>query len=247
VVLDRLAETMAGAPVVGPYEIIVVDDDSADGTWRLVEERAAGDPRIRLLRRTDQRGLSSAVLSGMGVATGTVLVVIDADLQHDERKIPELVAQVTAGVDVCLGSREAPGGGYGRFGRRRLLVSRVGAALARTLIGVPVSDPMSGFFAVSRDRYRELSGQLNPRGFKILLEFLARGPEPVVTEVGFVFGDRLSGSTKLSGPVIGAYLLSVAELAVASRWTRRRAARGAARGRVPQAERGGPEISPNGR
>ena len=240
ILLDRILRAI---PEGDDYEIIVVDDDSADQTWRLVERRACNDDRIRVIRRLDQRGLSSAVLSGMGVATGSVFVVIDADLQHDERKIPDLVAGVLAGADICLGSRSAEGGSYGDFGRRRLVASKIGAALARTLLGVPVSDPMSGFFAVSRHRYRELSGRLNPRGFKILLEFVARGPAPTVAEVGYVFGSRLNGTTKLSGPVVGAYLLELAELTVASRLRRRRKDPV----RVPQGERGGPGVSPGDR
>jgi dolichol-phosphate mannosyltransferase len=177
-----------------------------------------------VIRRVGQRGLSSAVLAGMTVARGDVLVVIDADLQHDERRIPDLVAAVVGGADVALGSRETDGGGYGSFGRRRLAVSRLGATVARRVIGVRVSDPMSGFFAVSRDRHQQLSGRLNPRGFKILLEFLARGPEPRVAEIGYVFGPRGGGSTKFSWSVVGAFALSVIELAVARRRGRRSSA-----------------------
>ncbi len=200
-----------------PYEIVVVDDDSADGTWRLVEARSRVDPRVRVVRRVGQRGLSSAVLAGMAVARGDVLVVIDADLQHDERRIPELVEAIGGGADVALGSREAEGGTYGPFGRRRLAMSRLGATVARRVIGVDVGDPMSGFFAVSRPRYQELSGRLNPRGFKILLEFLARGPEPRVAEIGYAFGPRIGGRTKFSWSVGLAFALSVIELTIARR------------------------------
>ncbi len=219
--LDRIATTMAGLA----YEVLVVDDDSPDETWRVATVYGRTDPRVRVIRRLDERGLSSAVLTGMAASAGRTLVVMDADLQHDEAKIPDLVSAVEAGADVCLGSREAEGGGYGSFTRRRRLASRTGAILARGLLGVPVSDPMSGFFAVSRQHYELLAGRINPRGFKILLEFLARGPQPTVAEVGYVFGERFSGTTKLNGSVVAAYLLALADLAVRGRLARRRADR----------------------
>lgn len=229
--LDRIEAAMASGPTGQGYEVVVVDDDSADGTWCRAQERAERDPRVRVLRRVGQRGLSSAVLAGMAMARGQILAVIDADLQHDERRLPDLVAEVLAGADVCLGSREIAGGSYGSLSRRRVVASRSAAALARRTIGIEASDPMSGFFAVSRSRYQDLAGALNPRGFKILLEFLARGPEPRVAEVGYVFGRREAGTTKLSGPVVGAYLLSLIELATARRLRARRSTHSAGRDR----------------
>jgi dolichol-phosphate mannosyltransferase len=218
--LDRIAAVMGSDGVTGPWEVVVVDDDSADGTWRRVEDRSRRDDRVRLLRRVGHRGLSSAVLAGMAVARGEVLVVIDGDLQHDEERIPDLVAAIDDGADIAMGSRSVDGGGYGTMGRRRQLWSRVGTALARLATGVEVSDPMSGFFAVSRDRYQELAGRLNPHGFKILLEFLARGSRPRVREVGYVFRSRGEGTTKFSLRVVAGFLLSIAELALVERFGR---------------------------
>jgi dolichol-phosphate mannosyltransferase len=212
--LDRIDQAMGAASPPLSYQAIVVDDDSPDGTWQLAEKRAEGDARVVAIRRTEERGLSSAVLAGMAAAEGRVLVVIDGDLQHDEQKIPALVDKVLAGADICLGSRQAEGGGYGSFTRRRRLISHVGALIATLALGLKVTDPMSGFFAVSRERYDAVKHEANPRGFKILLEFLSRPPRPSVAEVGYVFGDRHSGSTKLTGSVIGSYLLNVADLAM---------------------------------
>lgn len=207
--IDRLDVALAGSA----YEVIVVDDDSVDETWRIVEERAAENPRLMVIRRRNERGLSSAVLAGMAAARGQTLVTIDADLQHDESCIPDLVAAVTEdGVDLCLGSREAEGGGYGAWKRRRRLASWAGATLARTALRVPVTDPMSGFFAISRDRYEQVGPLVNPRGFKIMLEFLARGPKPAVAEVGYEFAPRIHGTTKLSGRVVLDYLRALASL-----------------------------------
>ena len=207
--LDRLGATLAGLN----YQIVVVDDNSEDKTWRVAEQIAQADERILVIRRMNQRGLSSAVLAGMAEAGGRSLVVIDGDLQHDETKIPDLVAAVLeGGVDICLASREAVGGSYGSFRRRRKLVSYAGAAMARQLLGIPVSDPMSGFFAISRERFELLADDVNPRGFKILLEFLARGPKPTVDEVGYEFEERVNGSTKLNGSVGLSYLIALGHL-----------------------------------
>ena len=214
ILVERLETALDGHP----YEIIVVDDDSPDRTWQVVQQLARDDHRITLIRRTSERGLSSAVLAGMAAAQGAALVAMDADLQHDERRIPELAAAVTSGgADVCLGSREAEGGGYGGFRRRRRIASWAGATLARMVLQVPVSDPMSGFFAVGRNRYEMVEDLVNPRGFKILLEFLARGPKPAVAEVGYVFGERVNGTTKLNSAVVWEYLRALLSLSRASR------------------------------
>ncbi len=197
------------------YEIIIVDDDSPDRTWQVAQDTVADDPRFQVVRRRSERGLSSAVLTGMGIADGSILVVMDADLQHDTATIPLLVSTMMDNdLDICVASREATGGSYGSFGRRRRLMSWLGATVARLAIRVPLSDPMSGFFAVSRHRYQTVEDELNPLGFKILLEFMVRGPRPKVDEVGYRFRQRLHGATKLSSRVAVDYLRAVAELAV---------------------------------
>jgi dolichol-phosphate mannosyltransferase len=220
ILLDRIDKAMCSQGL--SYEAIVVDDDSDDGTWRLVAERGQTDERVRLIHRTEDRGLSSAVLAGMAAANGDVLAVIDADLQHDEQRLPDLIDAVRQGADVSLGSREVTGGSYGDFALSRRWASQAAAALARWLIGVSVSDPMSGFFAVSRARHDEVAAEINPRGFKILLEFVARGSSPTVTEVGYRFGERMHGQTKLNSAVIAAYLVGVVELAFNARLSRLR-------------------------
>lgn len=195
------------------YEIIVVDDDSPDLTWQVAETMAARQGRIRVVRRVDQRGLASAVLTGMSVATGKALVTMDADQQHDPEAIPAMLAALAGSeADVCVASRTVAGGSYGSFRRRRRALSRLGAVAARVVVGVDVTDPMSGFFAVTAGRYRAVASQLNPRGFKILLEVLAAGPRPKVVEVGYRFGARRHGTTKLSWSVLVSFALAVVEL-----------------------------------
>ncbi|MFV0258766.1 MAG: polyprenol monophosphomannose synthase [Acidimicrobiales bacterium] len=195
------------------HEIIVVDDDSPDGTAAVATSLAGTVAGLRLIHRVGARGLSSAVLAGMAVATGQVLAVLDADRQHDEAALPQLVTGVLDGADVCLGSRHSDGGSVGSFGRGRRLASSTGAVAARLVLGVEVSDPMSGFFAVSRSRYEAVVADINPRGFKILLEFLARGEPPTVAEAGYRFRRRRYGETKLSGSVVAAYLAELGALA----------------------------------
>lgn len=141
--------------------------------------------------------------------------MIDSDLQHDERILPRLVQPVLDGdADIAVGSREAEGGSYGEWSRWRRFVSWAGKQLARRVVGVSVSDPMSGYFVVSRRWYDEVNEAVNPRGFKILLEFLARGGTPRLTEVGYVFRNRTHGETKLTGSVVGSFVVALLDLFV---------------------------------
>lgn len=206
-----MLERLDAALVDVPHELIVVDDDSPDETWRIAQEYAADHAGIYVIRRSLERGLSSAVLAGMRAGRGSVLAVIDADGQHDETILPAMVERVQAGVDLCMGSRAVDGGGYGDWSRFRRFASWLATWMARVMLRVDASDPMSGFFAVSRDHYERMEGRINPRGFKILLEFLSRS-DPTTSEVGYVFRNREQGETKLSGSVILAYLLALVEL-----------------------------------
>ena len=198
-----------------PHEIIVADDDSPDRTWEVAEQLAEKDPTVIVMRRFHDPGLSAAVLDGMSIARGEVLAVIDADLQHDESILPEMVERIRSDqADVCVGSRSTVGGGYGDWAASRRLVSWVATLIARLLLRVPVSDPMSGYFAVSRRAYEDTAARINPQGFKILLEFVGRNRDLRVHEVGYEFANRVHGTTKLNRSVIRSYLLGVAELRV---------------------------------
>jgi dolichol-phosphate mannosyltransferase len=198
-----------------PNEIVIADDDSPDRTWAVAEELAEKDPTVVVMRRFHDPGLSASVLDGMSVARGEVLAVIDADLQHDETILPLMVDHVRSGeADVCVGSRSTVGGGYGDWTATRRFVSWVATLIARLLLRVPVSDPMSGYFVVSRRAYEDTAPRINPQGFKILLEFVGRNRDLRVKEVGYEFANRLHGETKLSRSVIRSYLLGVAELRV---------------------------------
>lgn len=195
------------------YELIVVDDNSPDETWRVGQELATENRNVKVIRRMDSRGLSSAVMAGFAVADGATLAVLDADLQHDERILPRLISAVATGdADVAVGSRDTDGGSYGNFAAHRRFISWGGAQLARTMLGIKVGDPMSGFFVLSRSRYESVVSAVNPRGFKILLEFLANGSKPIVAEVGYTFRERVHGTTKLTSSVVASYLMALMEL-----------------------------------
>jgi dolichol-phosphate mannosyltransferase len=210
--VPELIERLHAALVDVPHEIIVADDDSPDRTWEVADKIAAGDPSVRVMRRFHDHGLSAAVLDGMSIARGPYLAVIDADLQHDETILPAMLDQVRDGADVCVGSRSTEGGGYGNWSASRRFVSWVATLIARVLLRVPVSDPMSGFFVVTRRAYEDAAPRINPRGFKVLLEFIGRDRDLRVTEVGYEFRNRVHGETKLNRSVIRSYLLAVAEL-----------------------------------
>jgi len=207
--LDKLDAALADVT----HEVLVVDDDSPDRTWEIAEQYAADHPQVRVLRRFSDHGLSSAVMAGMEASTGRVIAVIDADMQHDETKLPEMVDLIVRGdADLVVGTRAADGGSYGTWSSFRRFVSWVAALIARLFLRVSTTDPMSGFFALSRDAYRTAAPAVNPQGFKILLEFIGRNRDLRVGEVGYEFRNRVAGETKMSPSVIRSYLLAVFEL-----------------------------------
>ncbi len=182
-----------------PHEIIVVDDDSPDGTWRIAQELGMKRDDVHVIRRVGRRGLSSAVIEGFLSAKGDVFAVMDADGQHDMGLLPKLYKSVQENGGIAIGSRYMEGGSVGEWDERRHHLSRIATKLAIKLCKVKVSDPMSGFFAVRRQLFQGIADHLNPKGFKILLDLLVRvPPNTVVTEHPFTFSTRLHGESKLS-------------------------------------------------
>ncbi|HKO90107.1 MAG TPA: polyprenol monophosphomannose synthase [Polyangiaceae bacterium] len=175
-------------------ELLIVDDDSRDGTEALIAART--EPWLQLFVRTEDRGLSQAVLFGLNRARGQVLFVMDADLSHPPEVIPEMLAALRSGADFVLGSRYVQGGttaeGWGLF---RFLNSRVATYLARPL--TRVSDPMSGFFALPRAVF-ERAENPSPLGYKIGLELLVRCRCRAVREIPIHFSNRVRGESKLT-------------------------------------------------
>jgi dolichol-phosphate mannosyltransferase len=182
------------------YEIIVVDDNSPDGTWKIVEEISNNDSSVRLLRRIGKRGLSSAVVDGAEIARGEYIVVMDADLQHPPEIIPALIREaLRRNSDVVVASRYTRGGGVEGWSALRLLMSRGANLLARLLVpgARRTSDPMSGFFLIKKNIILSIKNELNLRGFKILFEILSKAGDLKVSEVPYVFRPRAAGKSKL--------------------------------------------------
>ena len=201
--LERIGIALMGID----WEAIFVDDGSSDGTPELVTEIAQSDRRVRLLRRIGRRGLSSAVVEGALSSTAPVIAVIDADLQHDERILPELYAAVAGGKELAIGTRYAANGSTGEWDAGRLKISRFATALAAPIMKTPLSDPMSGFFAVRRAVLLEAAPHLSSVGYKILLDLVASAPRALtVAEVGYTFGTRQHGESKLDQTVALEYL-----------------------------------------
>ncbi len=181
------------------WELIFVDDDSPDGTAEVIREYACNDRRIRLLHRMGRRGLSSACIEGMMATPAENIAVMDADLQHDESILPAMVERLRAEtLDVVVATRNGEGGCMGDFAAARVGLSSVGKKLSRLVCRCDVSDPMSGFFVVSRTYLHSVVPRLQEGGFKILLDMLASSEGPVrVGEVGYRFRNRAWGESKL--------------------------------------------------
>lgn len=186
------------------WEVVFVDDNSPDGTWEVVRDLAAGDSRVRCLRRIGRRGLSGACIEGILASSAPVVAVMDADLQHDETQLPRMLKLVEdRGAELVVGSRYVEGGSAGGLAdKRRVGFSMAATLMAKKLLGVAIADPMSGFFMIRRDRFEELAPSLSVQGFKILLDIVATAHGRLRTvEVPFVFGARQHGESKLDSMV----------------------------------------------
>lgn len=183
-------------PLGFDYEILVVDDDSRDGTAEIVSAAAEEDPRVSLLVRKGQRGLSGAILYGWQHTDAAILGVMDADQQHPPELLPELLLSIYAGSDLAIGSRYTPGGHLGDWSRARKFLSAaaVWATWPIQRAGLRAKDPMSGFFLVRRDCLHQVPFQQS--GFKLLLEVLVRARIRSIQEIPFVFGQRSHGASK---------------------------------------------------
>jgi dolichol-phosphate mannosyltransferase len=182
------------------WEVIFVDDNSPDGTAAEIRRAAAGDPRVRCIRRIGRRGLASAVIEGALSSSADFIAVMDGDLQHDETRLPNMLTALRTGeVDLAVGSRHVEGGdNAGLASRWRHTLSDGGIRLAQAFLPVRLSDPMSGFFMLGRGTFEALAPQLTGQGFKILLDLVMSAPAPLrVREIPCQFHPRLAGESKL--------------------------------------------------
>ena len=200
VLVLEVQAVLEGAGIRG-YEILVMDDDSPDGTADIVN--GWHDPSVRAVnRRGKPKGLSASVIDGFHEARMDIVGVMDADLSHPPAALPALIKALD-GADLAIGSRYVPGGGIVNWPWTRRLTSRLACWLARPV--TPVKDPTSGFFVL---RKKILEGvRLNPWGFKIGLEVAVKAKHAGrFKEVPFVFTDRRSGKSKLKAGVMLSYL-----------------------------------------
>lgn len=202
--MPRLAAALAGHR----WELIVVDDGSPDGTADLAESYADVHP-VRVVRRPGKAGLASAVLAGFAEARGDVLAVMDADLSHPPEAVPRLAAAIESGADLAVGSRYVKGGGTEDWPLRRRIVSRAACLMGNVL--VPIRDCTSGFFAIRRTAIDGV--RLNPIGFKIGFEVMARGRYRKAVEIPYVFRDRELGKSKFGKQEILQYLVQLGQVA----------------------------------
>jgi dolichol-phosphate mannosyltransferase len=213
--IERLDELL-GAELGDGLELIVVDDDSPDGTWREALAAAKTHPCVRVVRRENERGLSTAIIRGWQVARGDVLAVMDADLQHPPETNLALFAEIEGGADLAVASRHVEGGGVSDWSLARRALSRgaqlLGVAILPEVLS-RVTDPMSGYFMVRRSALADVA--LSPLGYKILVEVLARGKMGSIREVGYVFRERREGKSNVTARLYFEYLVHLVRL----RWT----------------------------
>ncbi len=193
--LAKLRESLRGVR----YEAIIVDDDSPDGTASLIKRTAEANPDVRVLHRIGRRGLASACIEGMLSTAAPYIAVIDADLQHDETILPEMLRLITAErLDIVVGSRNIDGGSMGDFASWRVRLSRAGRKFSGLGEQTALTDPMSGFFMVRRSFFDPLAHRLTGKGFKILLDIvLSANGSARIGEVPYHFRTRQHGESKL--------------------------------------------------
>jgi len=198
--LERLERVLAGRD----WEVLFVDDNSPDGTTAVVQKAAEARGNVRCLSRIGRRGLTSACLEGFAATNGRFIGVMDADLQHDESLLPRMLDMLEAGEgELVVASRYASGGSTGDFPLPRRLISHAGTWFARVLLGIGLSDPMSGFFMFRRDVLaRSKVGSVSGGGFKILMDLVvSTRPALSFRELPFTFRPRHSGHSKFNAAI----------------------------------------------
>lgn len=196
------------------WEAIFVDDESSDGTSQLLLSLAKDDARVRIVERIHRSGLATAIIEGMMASSSPYIAVIDCDLQHDEKLLPKMLAELRADttLDVAIGSRHVEGGGIVEWSEWRQFVSKVGKSIVNWILPPGVHDPMSGFFMVRRDFLRQHVGHLTGRGFKILVDLLHVARKTCrFKEIPYQFRPRTSGESKLSARAVGDLFVQIVD------------------------------------
>jgi dolichol-phosphate mannosyltransferase len=207
--VEQLIENIEQVLTNVRWEIIFIDDDSPDGTADFVRAIAQSKSYVRCHQRIGRRGLSRAVIEGILGSSAPVIVVMDADLQHDETILLTMLDRIRhSQTEIVVGSRYCAGGSTGDWNRQRAAASRFATLLSRTVLTVQLTDPMSGFFMIRRDTFHRIVRRLSGEGYKILLDLFASSPEPLrFVEVPYTFRERRTGESKVDSAVIWEYLL----------------------------------------
>jgi dolichol-phosphate mannosyltransferase len=195
------------------WEVIFVDDDSPDGTAERIREISRRDRRVRCLQRIGRRGLTTACIEGALAASAPYIAVMDADMQHDEKLLPQMVVVLKSEpVDLVIGSRYVAGGGIGGLDAARANMSVFATRLSRIICKAEIADPMSGFFMLRREVLEGALRRLSGQGFKILLDVLASSPRSLrIRELPYDFRVRQHGESKLDTLVAWEYMMLIAD------------------------------------
>jgi dolichol-phosphate mannosyltransferase len=195
------------------WEVIFVDDDSPDGTAERIREIGRRNRRVRCLQRIGRRGLATACIEGALAASAPYIAIMDADMQHDEKLLPQMLAMLKSDpVDLVVGSRYVAGGGIGGLDAARANISAFATQLSRIICKAEIADPMSGFFMLRRDVLEGALRRLSGQGFKILLDILASSPRSLrIRELPYNFRERQHGESKLDTLVAWEYMMLIAD------------------------------------
>ena len=206
-ILKTIEKIIKTIPKNQKYEIIVSDDNSSDKTWEIVEKYSikTKNKNIKTLRRMSNRGLTPAVIDGYKLAKGDYFLVIDADGQHDEKIIPNMLTEIKKN-DIVIGSRYIKGGGIKDWSKTRLFVSKFASLLAKPILKHKIKDPMSGYFMIKKEVFEKIKDKLNSKGYKVLLEIVFNSKNIKIKETPYTFQKREEGESKLSSKVIFEYL-----------------------------------------
>lgn len=199
--IGSLLVEIDGALVGVAHEVIVVDDASTDATAAIVQDWSSTHPEVRLIVREGVRGLASAAVAGWDIARGDLLALMDGDGQHDPALLRRLIEEL-AGADVAVGARDLAVEAQA-LSAARLKMSKAAVRLAGLVLGVRLTDPMSGYFVMTRAFYQETRSRLSAVGFKILIDLLASSRRKArVVEVRTALRERRGGASKLDARVI---------------------------------------------
>ena len=214
--VEKLVVALDQALAEIAWEVIFVDDDSSDGTASRVRQLAQTNSRVRCLQRINRRGLASACIEGILASASPYVAVMDADLQHDERVLPKMLNTLRNDcVDLVIATRYLKGGSTGDLPSHRVWISSLATQLSLLVLKRPISDPMSGFFMLTRAFFERIMRKLSGRGFKILFDILTSGGSDFIfREQTYAMRTRSHGKSKLGAIVIWDFFVMIAHKSV---------------------------------